>query len=58
MTCEKSFLRVLKKHWQVAYVSNLSEADKKARLKSIEKAVEKHGFAESTVKKWMEARTL
>ena len=51
MTCEKSLLRDQKKHWQIAYISNLSDSEKKDRMESIEKAVEKR-FAESTVKKW------
>ncbi len=53
MTCEKSFLRDQAKHWQIAYVSNLSEKDKNARMESIETAVYNHGYADSTCKKWM-----
>lgn len=51
MTCDKSFLKDLRIHWQMAYISKLSDADKKARLEKIEGVVRRK-FAESTFSKW------
>lgn len=53
MTCEKSFLRDQSKHWKIAFVSNFPEAEKNAKMESIETAVYNHGFADATCTKWM-----
>ena len=51
--CEKSYLRDQAKHWQIAFISNLSEKSKNERMESIETAVYNHGFTDATCTRWM-----